>query len=216
MNKRFETWKKTRFSEKEEQILEGFLDVAIKEGVENVTLQKVAHQAKTPYATVHYYFGKSEFSLLENALIYVGIASEKFIEETMSELLKKSNENTVEAYITAKFIWNEKFPKYASLWCYFIYQATRDKESLALHAEFMESNTARMKTFLLLEMGKGTYTKLKNVEALADKIYQAIMGAMILGMSTSRTPKSLKERKEATFDIVQTLIDKHSKQFYPH
>lgn len=208
---RFDKWRDLRFSEKEEQILEAFLDVAMKEGIDNITLQKVAKQAKTPYATVHYYFGKSEFSLLENALVYVGMASEKFIERAMSEILGKTKENTVEAYISAKFIWNEKFPKYASLWSYFMYQATRDKEYLQIHSVFWKDNIARMKTFLLLEVGKGTYKNLKDIDTLADQIYQVIMGAMIVSMSASSGSKSVKERKETTFEITRALIAANSK-----
>lgn len=209
MANRLQNWKELRFSDKESEILEAYLDVALKAGVENVTLQKVAKQAKMPYATIHYYFGKSDLSLLEHALIYVGVASEKFIEQTMAAILLKSQENAVEAYISAKFLWNEKFPKYASLWCYFIYQSTRDAEYRKLSAQFFKENSVRMRTLLLLEVGKGTYPSIKRVDELSDKIYQSILGGMFLSMSAALTPKELRERKEATLTLVRTLLEKH-------
>lgn len=211
MSNRLENWKSVAFSEKEQHILEAYLDVALKAGVESVTLQKVAKQAKMPYATIHYYFGKSERSLLENALIYVGTASEKFIEQTVANQMFKTQENSVEAYIAAKFLWNEKFPKYASLWCYFIYQTTRDDQYRRLHSVFFKENTVRMRTLLLLEVGKGTYSALRKIDDLSDKIYQTIMGAMFLSMSAAISPKDLKDRKQATLDTVRLLIEKHSK-----
>ncbi len=199
-------WKEIKFNEKEARLMEAYVEVAYKEGVENVTLQKVADHAKTAYATVHYYFGQSDLSMIEKALIYVGGASEKYIEQQMNSFLMKGDTNSVRAYLDAKFDWNEKYPKYASIWCYFTYQSSRDKEYRELNAAFFDSNKQRMKTLLLLESGKGTYPQLKNVDVLADRIYQVILGAMFLSMSAVISLKEMGRRKQTTLEMIEMLI----------
>jgi len=212
MDSRLKELKTVSFSEKEQHILEAYLEVALAEGIESVTLQKVAKQAKVAYATVHYYFGKSRLSILESALVYVGIASEKYIDQSMQTALLRSDQSSLAAYVNAKFEWNDKFPEYARLWCYFIYQCSRDADYRKLHAEFFDENTHRVQTFLLLEMGKGRYPALRDLPELAAKLYQVIMGAMILTMSASTSPKALKERKRLTLETVETVIEAHEKQ----
>ena len=59
------------FGIQEVQILEAFLAFCFNHGVEEVTQQKIAAEAKVALATLQYYFGKGKPGLTESALRHV-------------------------------------------------------------------------------------------------------------------------------------------------
>jgi len=173
-------------SETQVAILEAYLFCCQAEGVEKVTLQKVAKQAKAAYGTVHYHFGGENVDLLCSALEYVAEVCERYVEEKLQPALSDPKKNALRTYVEAKLAWQEKHPAHASMLCYFIYQASRDPSSQAMSCMAHQHATGRMKAILLAEAGKGRYPGVvTRLDELAESLLLIIGGGQLGALGKS-------------------------------
>ncbi len=200
---------RTGSAAREAEILEAYLKVALEEGVDGVTLQKVASRAGVAYSTVHYYFGDAGHSLVDTALQYVGKASEEFMERRLAPALAATDNNALRAYVDAKFEWNKKFPTYASMLCYFLYQATRDKPARQLSSRLYQVSLQKMQAMILQEIGKGNIPPLKDVEIASAKV-QTILSGALMADATVDGPREGSVKKLA-LETIDDVFRAHTK-----
>ncbi len=198
----------TDYSAKEGSILEAYLEVAAKEGVERVTLQKVAKAANVPYSSVHYYFGSEDRDILHMALCYVAAASEQFMADRIHAASLNPKVNGLKAYIDAKFEWGRKFPTYASIFCYFIYQAGRDAKFRIWNTQLRHAGHAQLRSLILQEIGKGRYTATKYLDELIDSM-QLMLAGGILNELTTEPPRI--DPKAVVVKLVDQYLVPHKK-----
>lgn len=185
-------------------ILEAYLVVAHGEGVENVTLQKVAKQAKMAYGTVHYHFGGENVDLLASALSYVAEVCETFVEEALTPAMTEPKRNALKAYVEAKLGWQAKFPTHASMLCYFIYQASRDAKYRAVSAEMHGCGVSKIKGILLAEFGKGHYPPAKDLDERAESVLLILAGGQLAALG--RPPAKARDVLARTWRLVEERL----------
>ncbi len=185
-------------------ILEAYLVVAQREGVENITLQKVAKAAKMAYGTVHYHFGGENVDLLPSALSYVAEVCETFVEEALAPAMVEPKKNALKAYVEAKLGWQAKYPTHASMLCYFIYQASRDAKYQAVSAEMHDCGLRKIKGILLAEFGKGHYPAAKDLEDQAESVFLILAGGQLGALG--RPPAKAREVLARTWRLVEERL----------
>lgn len=189
---------------KTDAILESYLVCAQREGVEHVTLQKVADEAGLAYGTVHYHFGKDERGLLGAALEYVGAASARYMDEELAPAGLGGKADGVKAYVDAKFAWSQKFPTYASMLCYFIYQSSRDKAAAALTERLQSDQAATIATLVLQEIGKGRYPMRADVRETAERIQLTLGGGQLAALGQTAARQA--HWKKLTWEMIASLL----------
>lgn len=196
------------FKPKEIKVLEAFLQVTQEQGIEAVTLQKVADKAGMAYSSVHYYFGKPERNLIDSAFNYVVNNSVNYIQNELGPHTLDPKINSLKILIEKKFEWNEKFPIYASIWTYFLYLTQRDPKYKAMNDEINAMMASKIQTVLIQEIGKGRYPIMKKLDVLVAQIQQVLFGGQMLTINTNG-----KNRLRLTWKMVENLIkDHHEKQ----
>jgi AcrR family transcriptional regulator len=177
--------------------------------VENVALQKVASRAGVAYSTVHYYFGNTDQGLIDKALGYVAKASEEFMNKKMAPAIAAIDKNALNIYIEAKFEWNNKFPTYASMLCYFLYQTTRDKAARKLSLMLHQETLKKIQTLVLQEIGKGHILPVMNIEVACTKIQTVLSGALL----TDATADGIKDGsiKKLAVEMIDDVLPSHAK-----
>ena len=185
-------------------ILESYLLVAQREGVSNVTLQKVAKQAKIAYGTVHYHFGGENVDLLAAALCYVAEVCETFVEAALAPALVEPKKNALRIYVEAKLAWQARYPAHASMLCYVIYQASREPKHQALGAKMHAGAVSKIKGILLAEFGKGHYAPSKFLEDLAEEVFLILSGGQLVALG--RPPAQVREVLARTWRLVEARL----------
>ncbi len=196
-----------QFKPKEEELLEAFLDVAAREGVEQVTLQKVALEAQTAASTVHYYFGNSPTALINRALSFVFHRASLFMEEAINPHRSKVDSNSLHAYIDAKITWHKKYRSHASIWTYFFYRSTCSKEFQAISDAIWEQSLEGLRTLIILEIGKGHYPQRRNIDLIAKKIQQLLLGGFFLDMTVNVQVSG--NTRDFLVDFIDRIICSH-------
>jgi AcrR family transcriptional regulator len=196
------------FKDKELRIVEAYIDTVEKVGVEKVSLQKVADQAGVAYGSVHYYFGAEENSLRDSALIFIAQSSGEYLQKALLKAQSQPKVNSLHAYLEAKLRWNNQFPKYAQLWCYFLYLTTQNKEFRKLHGQMDEMDRNQIKTLIFQEVGKGRYKISPNqIEATCQIIHQTILGAKVANATSDRSKDQLAERLRLTMGAIESHLN---------
>lgn len=192
--------------DKKNAIIEAYLVVAEREGVQNVTLQKVAAEAGVAYSTVHYYFGKDDSLLIDAVIEYVARTSEEYLDSSLKDSLANPDVNGLAVYLEAKYLWNKRFPTYASMFGYATYLATRDSKYKAVAGEYYKQASQRLTSLLIQEIGKGRYERLKNVKDVGHMLHKFISSETLMWLTTNlHNRDSVKQALDVVEGIIRTF-----------
>lgn len=199
----------TNIKDLKNRIINGFVKSCSLEGVENVTLQKVADASKTPYSTVHYHFGKPG-ELLEAGFKSISDSSANFVGSGLTLHLSNTKVSSLAAYIDSKFLWQKKHPLYASLWVFFLYMSTRSRLNRKSNTAVYFSGITKIKELIIQDVGKGFLLLSPDLENIAARIELVLIGFLLLGITTDVGQAQAKSgARETISDILRpsTLRD---------
>lgn len=172
-----------------EKLIEAYLALAMKEGLENVTYQKVATKAKVAFGTVRYHFADTDLDLLQSAVVFVAQKGQLFIERYLEKQRREVDFDPVKSYIEGTFEWIGKHRKHASFLVLFYYTATTDRKMAISNERFLSTALTRIKSLALEGAALGIYASIPNDSQIVA-IHSAIVGGCIMAMS-ERQPDSI-------------------------
>ena len=165
--------------EKRQRILDALLKIAYKEGIDQVTYQKVAKVAKLSYYLVHYYYGKGPVSLLDAGIDHVGKRAQEYISNYITTNAKKMKKKMIHQYITGTFKWSRDFPEQSSFWIYYYHLCSRRKDMIKLNQELIHNAYIRIERLIREDIGREHYPILDNIDDLAEVLHNHLMGSVI-------------------------------------
>jgi AcrR family transcriptional regulator len=188
------------------QILEAYVKLCAEKGITNVTLQKVAKEAKLAFATVRYHFAERSESLEFEAALYVLRGGQITTQNFIDQARKQKDFNGIVAYLEATFMWLETKPLHTKYMIYFYYLSST-KQDVPLKNESVV-DTARLRVASLIHeaIGRKVIRYVDNVEELAAKIYTIVFGGAILAMSIGTKDEFRRQKKNAIaciFDVIK-------------
>lgn len=130
------------------RILEAYYNCAYRDGVANVTLEKVAKESKLAFGTVRYHFARPDTSLHIAASEDVVLKFQKFIQsqlDSFEQNPKKNKDSLLLQYARINLDWIHEHPAYGSYFCYLVYEGSRDGKQMSF---FLKRGLDRILTIL--------------------------------------------------------------------
>jgi len=197
-----------KLSSKQIHILETYLRLAAQIGVEEVTLQKLATQAKVALGSVHYHFSAKKRELIDTAIRYVDQESVRFINYQLEERAASPDFKGIEEYINTLFDWIKHFPHHAQFYIFFFYHSSVNSQYIELNRTYIDLMKSRIAGLIYLSAGRGIYPAFKNVEQLAEEIHSQVYGALVL-FSFDARPDRWEHYKSLAIRITEHLISSY-------
>ena len=169
-------------SDREVEILDAYLRCASKSGVESVTLQKVAAEAKIAFSTVRYYFAGKPYTLAEFAAFSIVKEIQAFTQEFIAKKKARDGHDGIKTHIRASFEWIAANPIKSKHLLYFYYlNAYKPKFPMRANTLF---NVARDRFESLIHegIGRGIYPKADDPRELATQVHTLLIGGLTLAM----------------------------------
>ncbi len=187
------------------RLLELYIQEVHTHGVQNVSLLSLSKAAKMSFGAIHYHFGKKDLFL--EAIEY----SNNYIRDFVTQSLeKKKSGSSLDRYFEINFEWIKKWPAHGSFWLYFIYEAGRSKKYAKLNQNYSQKSTERIFELLKQECPpSGSSESSKHLYALAEKIFQLILGSMAFSFSHSFDRERILKN---CLEIKNSLIEAHLKE----
>lgn len=212
MRKRKSPRKAVQPLETRTQILKAAVNLAFRIGVENLTLQKVAAEAKLSYFGVHYYFGGKDQGFTEEAARHVGNEAQKYISAYIDREAGDPKTNLLKSYIRGTLKWAHKEKEDASFWIYYYYLCSKPGSIQDLNQSVVEGAQIRIQRLLDECIGKRQIPRVRDTEALAALIHFQLVGAGVMLISLN---KNWQATADLTLQAVDALIKAHSTRAQP-
>ncbi|MBI2521047.1 MAG: TetR family transcriptional regulator [Bdellovibrio sp.] len=170
-----------QLSQKQIQILEAYLKLCERLGVEQITMHKVAKAAKVSLGIVHYHFnGKNGPTLLEAAIRYVDQESIRFINYELEKVSLNNNFSGIDDYIKILFQWIKTKSHHSKFYLYHYYHTAIHRSHDDLANFYIMLVIKRITSLLYVGIGCDFYPKLEQVDELAQDLHAQITGSLIL------------------------------------
>ena len=167
-----------------EAVLMAFIDLVYEQGIESITLQKVADRAAVAFGSVRYHYVEKENNLTDSAISYVYQSGYKFIESFSVEARKNPEFNPVKNYVEMMFAWIELYPAQANMLMYYWYLCTGKNRTQLINSNYVDLAVQRIVSYIHEAIGKNIYSPTPSVQTKAAKIHAAVMGTGIVAMTT--------------------------------
>lgn len=180
-------------------ILQAVIEILAKQGVDELSFDKVGRAAKMARSHVVYYFPTRE-SMIEAALRYVAFAAQENIVRHMPDTGQW--EDLLTGYIEGCFRWVKDHPDHATLFFLMYYQgAVKTGYSREIHSAARDHGAKRIAHILKLAAPwdpKALQKTSKGIQAL-------ITGNILDALSTDRS-RELNARQKETTDLALQLV----------
>jgi hypothetical protein len=160
------------------KLLEIYLKEVYRVGIANVSLLSLSKASKLSFGTVHYHLAKID--LFREALDYSDEDGRRYVSEGLGAYKSGS---LLDHYIKVNFAWIRERPEHGTFWIYFLYESARNKRYAALNKNFSEQTIARVKELLLKDASVGGALSGREVQRLAEEIFQLLIGSMVFSLS---------------------------------
>ncbi|MDC1175454.1 TetR/AcrR family transcriptional regulator [Bacteriovoracaceae bacterium] len=185
-------------SEKQIYIIEGYLKLAEKLGVPNVTFQKLADDLKISLGSIHYHFGNKDGpNILDCAILHVSQESIKYINFYLDRALFQQEFEGIDTYIKILYNFCRTYPHHGRLWLYFYYLSLFQSKERESNQNYIPLMRERIEQVLTLSIGKGLYGPLSNIQNLSEKLHSVIIGALIISGGDKSDPLFERAQKNA-------------------
>lgn len=191
-------------------ILRAFLHVCQEDGIETVTIQKIADHSRVALTSVRYHFQMQGLSLSQVALNFVADKNFDFIDKYLTEARNKKNFDPVKAYIESQFNWLEEEKLEASFLFYYFYMCTTKLQLTVSNKELLEIAQRRVLSLIHEGIGNGAYTVKADLADIAIQAYLIISGTCMV-VATSRDSEFASKQKKVCFDFVASLLNPNPK-----
>lgn len=193
------------FAPTEVTILEAYLRLCARRGVENVTLAELAKESAVAFGTVHYHFGgKKRDELPLCAAIHVARTAQDFTTRLIDQSSQREPYDPLASYIRANFAWMRHHEAHASFWIHQHYLTSIRSKLREINGIVISRARKRIEGILFETAGRGRLPPLKNVEIHASQIHSLMMGSMVLGL-TDPTPGAIEREERAVVNGAHAL-----------
>ncbi len=188
-----------------DEILNAFLVLCWQDGVESITLQKIADESKVALTSVRYHFQQQGDSLSRVAGDYVSDKTYEYLDRSILDARSKKNFDPVNAYVNAQFKWIAEQPMQASFHMYYYYLCTTKVSLKIQNSELIEIGRRRVLSFIHEGIGMGLYSLIGSADAVSIDVHTYITGACFQA-ATCRNVEFSKNLKNLCFDYVARLL----------
>ena len=190
-----------KLTSKQIYLLETYLQLAAKIGVEEVTLKKLAAKANVALGTVHYHFSGKNLGLVDMAMRYVDQESVRFINYHLDKNASSSNFKGIDDYIMTLFDWAKQFPHHSQFYLFFYYHSSVHRQYAELNKKYIQLMKKRITELLEVK-------SIKNTESLAEEIHSQVYGTLILCSIDSR-PNRIEYYQSLAIRSANHLVNFH-------
>ncbi|MBT6325172.1 MAG: TetR/AcrR family transcriptional regulator [Bdellovibrionales bacterium] len=190
-----------KLTSKQIYLLETYLQLAAKIGVEEVTLKKLAAKANVALGTVHYHFSGKNLGLVDMAMRYVDQESVRFINYQLDKNASSSNFKGIDDYIMTLFDWAKQFPHHSQFYLFFYYHSSVHRQYAELNKKYIQLMKKRITELLQVK-------SIKNTESLAEEIHSQVYGTLILCSIDSR-PNRIEYYQSLAIRSANHLVNFH-------
>jgi AcrR family transcriptional regulator len=187
------------------KILEAAIRLIRKIGVENITLQKVAKEARVSYYAVYYHFKDKGDELTHAAIEYVGKEAQKFISAKLETAAQDPDADLIAAYIRSNIEWSCERPEHASCWLYYYYICSSHPKLRGVNSATMEVARQRIERLINESVGRQHMAKPRDAKRLAFQIHSHVVGAFVT-TQIDNDPNVVSRVIELEIDAVRKLI----------
>lgn len=185
------------FAPTEVTILEAYLRLCARRGVENVTLSELAKESAVAFGTVHYHFGgKKRDELPLCAAVHVARIAQEFTTRLIDQSSQREPYDPLGSYIRANFAWARHHETHASFWIHQHYLTSIRSKLREINGTVLSRARKRIEGILFEAAGRGKLPPLKDVEMRALQIHSLMMGSMVLAI-TDPTPGAIEREERA-------------------
>ena len=188
--------------------MRAFLKVCQEDGIETVTIQKIADHSRVALTSVRYHFQMQGLSLSQVALNFVAEKNYEFIDKYLIDSRNKKNFDPVRAYIESQFKWLEEEPLEASFLFYYFYMCTTKLPLNVSNKELLEIAQRRVLSLIHEGIGIGAYNVKGDPATVATQAYLIISGTCMV-VATGRDADFASKQKKICFDFVASLLNSH-------
>lgn len=196
------------------KILEAALKLGRKIGIENLTLQKIAQEAKVSYFAVHYHFGGKDKNVNRSVVEYVGTEAAGYISRKLETASHDRQMDLVESYIRGTYEWAQEKENHAIFWLYYYYLCAVDKKLGEINRAILANAKQRITRLIFENIGRKKMPPMAGVENLASEIHQTLMGGVITA-TIEGNPAAYTRHCSLTIKIAHDLIQIHAARESP-
>jgi len=188
-----------------DQILAAYLEICSNEGIEAVTLQKVADRSGVAMTSVRYHFQLKGLSLSQVAMEYVSAKTYEWVNAALLKARSEPDFNPVLSYVNVHFDWIQHRPLQASFLVYYYYLSTTKVPITIQNKELVEIAQRRVLGLLHEALGMKLYSYSGDTMALAQEIQLIVLGGC-MNAATSRDEKFSRRQREICIKLVGQLF----------
>lgn len=135
----------SKFQRKQLEIVEAAIKCYDRLSIEGTHFGNVAEELGVTRPLIKHYFKDTE-QLSLFAIKYIRLHLEQFVSEKTSPIDDPSKK--FEAFINEVLAWPRKKKVHARVWCNFLQMCSRDKDHMAIHAEYVQASLGRIAAML--------------------------------------------------------------------
>lgn len=194
-----------KLTSKQIYLLETYLQLASKIGVEKVTLKKLSTKANVALGTVHYHFSGKNLGLVDMAMRYVDQESVRFINYHLDKKASSTNFKGIDDYIITLFDWAKQFPHHSQFYLFFYYHSSVHRQYAELNRKYIILMKKRINELLKLK-------SLKNTDNLTEEIHSQVYGTLIL-CSIDSLPNRIEYYQSLAIRSTNHLVNFHQENY---
>lgn len=184
---------------KRASILQAVVSILAKEGVDELTFEKIGKRVQMARSHVVYYFPNRE-ELVVAAIRFAAMSADSTIRRHMED--RSEWRDLLRGYIEGNFIWIKENPSHATVYALLYYLSTFKPEYRKLHSEIRKVGANRIESILMEGPMK---SRKRELATLVKAIQGIITGNLVDVMSTDQLPQ-LEQRKSETVRSVENLV----------
>jgi hypothetical protein len=186
-------------------ILKTYFEISNREGMESVTLQKIANNSGLALNTIRYHFNRQGLSLSKVALDYVSDKTYEFLDAGMLKARSQKNFDPVHAYLNLTFDWMSQQPIQASFLVYYYYLSSTQVELAIDNKELIEIAQQRISGLIYEGIGMKLYKINGSVDQLKRQIHMVLLGACMV-VITSRNESLATTYKKECLELCRSIL----------
>lgn len=181
------------------KILQTVVEILAREGVDELTFEKIGRRAGMARSHVVYYFDNRE-ALVTAAIQFAALSAQRIVSSSIDS--QADWKAQLRACVEGNFEWIRTCPEHVTVYMLLYYLATFKKEYREMHSEIREVGAQRLEAILL----KGPMRWKKKQARQVAKAIQSLISGNIIDVTTTSQYKQLTERKQQTLEQMEILL----------
>lgn len=187
-------------------ILNAYLELAYKDGVSKITLQKLSSATGLSPSNVKYHIDNAPSSLEELAKEHIRNHINLYLENEIFKDKQGSKFNPLHSYVQHMLGWAYEHKVYSSYLIYIYHLTSTDEKND--YSKILSKALSRIETFLNEGVGMGIYPlNIKNKSEIIRSVHALILGQLVI-LTNLKSKAEYKNRVKETCQIINLLLQK--------